>query len=346
MFLKRYLFMSVIHLFISAFLICSMLLSAPINTAPLNNNIKGLRLEQENGRKVDFSNLKLPAVVAFFAPVLESSSQIVALNRILKQKNYRKFKFYAISRGLNNEEKNGAIDYLKSEKINATLLFDPEMIAAKWFNVSAVPTFFIVDRAGNVATIGINNVNNSIRKRSFEDFLDLVLKNQEIPFIDFIPWNKTYAKAMALIGKPAPKVSLINLDGNKQNIETRKRNNIVLVFWSPGCPHCLSELPRINSFYIKYGKSYDFDVLAIVRANNEEIKTKIKNIANDKNISFPILIDDKGTTMDDYGASAVPMAFFVNSENQVVDVLIGENEPFEPIYHSIFTDKRRLAIGE
>ena len=308
--------------------------------------VGGLKADRDGGGRMDLGKPGKPYVLGFFVSGRDDiAAQMQETAKILKKKEFSGFEFLAVTRGKDAQEKKDARDFLKSKKIAASLVFDEKLEVAKKFGAVLFPAFFIVDKNGIARTLSIKSVTEKIRKRGFEDFLKLVVKGEPVPYVDMVPWIDMSKDARALIGKPAPDFKLPDLLKKKYTLSKYKGKNVILVYFSPGCPHCMIELPRVQDFYINNKERYNFEVLAVTRAGGKEGEKKVKEIIGEKMLTFPVVLDESGAVAADYAVTSVPMAFFIDKKGTVVDIVMGENTFFALIYHSIFRDPLRLGEG-
>ncbi|MFN2354692.1 MAG: peroxiredoxin family protein [Desulfopila sp.] len=174
----------------------------------------------------------------------------------------------------------------------------------------------------------------------------MVNAGKEIPIIDMMPEKNADAKILSLVGKKAPEFSLPDLDDQVHRLSDMKGKNVVLVFWSIGCPHCKVELPMINDFYNEHTSSYNFEVIAVTQGCCPSGSQKTVDFVTDQKIDYPILLDPDGKVSGKYKFRYVPTAFFINRDGIIVDFSIGTPKYFKRFYHSVFTDPLRLGADD
>lgn len=298
-----------------------------------------------DGGSVDLGKYGKPYALCFFVPNGKiESEQMPALQKLMNKKEFRKYDFIAVTRGKDPAEKKSAADFLKAKGIKAKLVFDPKLEIAERFGVTEIPRFFIVDGKGVLRTLGMESVTEPARRRSFEDFLSMTDKGETIPFVDFFSTKDESRESLALIGKPAPDFELTDLKKNKYRLSDYRGKNVVVIYWKITCPHCLRDLPRLQSFYLNYREKYDFEVLAVTRAGGDEEKAKMKDVVSSKMLTFPALVDDGDKVALKYGVTLVPAVFFINKKGAVVEHIVGGNENFGLVYSSIFRDPLRFGM--
>ncbi|MFA6449828.1 MAG: TlpA disulfide reductase family protein, partial [bacterium] len=129
----------------------------------------------------------------------------------------------------------------------------------------------------------------------------------------------------------------------KYTLSKYRGKNVILVFFSPACPHCLLELPRVQDFYVNNKARYNFEVLAVTQSGGKEGEKKVKEVIGEKMLTFPVVLAPTDAVANDFGVKSVPMAFFIDKRGRLVDTVIGENQFFSLMYHSIFRDPMRLG---
>lgn len=76
-----------------------------------------------------------------------------------------------------------------------------------------------------------------------------------------------------VIGNIAPELKLPDWDGNMHSLHDFDAKYTLLIFWSPECGHCLTEMPKVDSLYRKVLKKKGVKVYA-VRTEGEVDKWK------------------------------------------------------------------------
>jgi peroxiredoxin len=307
-------------------------------------SVGSLKVEKDGGGQIDLGKYGRPYVIGFFVPGRDDiASQFGDAAKLLKKKEFAGIDLIAVTYVNGAAEKKTAREYLKSKKITAVLAFDAKLDVVRRFGVGAIPVFYMVDGNGLVRSQKITDVNKIIRKSSFGDFLKYLKKGERIPMVDFIPWEDTPKSMRAMIGKPAPDFTLADLDGRKYTLSKLKGKNVIVVFFSPTCSHCLRELPMVQDFYLNNKDRYNLEVFAIAMGGGKEQKKKVRKVIFEKVLSFPVVIDPKGGVFADYGIKPVPAAYFVDKNGVIQELLLGETDFFAMVYHSIFLDPLRLG---
>jgi peroxiredoxin len=114
--------------------------------------------------------------------------------------------------------------------------------------------------------------------------------------------------------------TLQDLEGKKISLSDFKGKGVVLNFWATYCPPCEKEMPYLNNVYQEY-KEKGIEILAV---NAKEPRILVSPFVEEKNISFSILLDRTGTTVDKYQILNLPTTFFIDEDGVIVEKISGE----------------------
>lgn len=302
-------------------------------------------VQEDGAGEINLGTLGKPYVLAFFVPGGEKDkSQLQEFQKILKNKELSGVEFFTITRGLDTEEQDKARVFIKSTGIKSRLLFEgKDLPAARKFGARYFPSFYIVDKNGALQMTA-RDVKEKPRRLSFEEALVKIVLNKDIPYVDLVPVSPNSEKARAVAGKPAKDFSLVDLNGKVRSISGLKgKKNIILVFWSPECPHCLHELPQIQQYYMSRRFDFDFEVLAVSVIQDEDRKKKLEDVVARNMFTFPVIIDKTGDLASAYGVGGVPCVYFIDKNGVVQEVMVGGVKSLTETYNSIFNDPQRLG---
>ncbi|UCG35549.1 MAG: TlpA family protein disulfide reductase [Candidatus Omnitrophota bacterium] len=145
-------------------------------------------------------------------------------------------------------------------------------------------------------------------------------------------------KAISSAILPRQKVSdekiFYRLDGTSLAFkELFKSSKTILFLWARSCPHCRSELRRINR---KYPFDKKIQVYYInVKESKERVEREVESMRLDKRISDNILLDRTGYVLGKYRIIGVPTyLFFKDGELIQRSHFLGEN-----LIREIFKDE-------
>jgi len=113
----------------------------------------------------------------------------------------------------------------------------------------------------------------------------------------------------------APNFSMEDWDGNVVRLADFAGKPIILNFWASWCGPCKSEMPDFEEAYKKYGDDIHFIMLnCTVSDSMEDAKTLIE----DSGYTFPVYFDTTGEASYSYGASSIPMTFFIDEKGNLI----------------------------
>ncbi|MBN1276900.1 MAG: redoxin domain-containing protein [Deltaproteobacteria bacterium] len=303
-----------------------------------------LMLKADPSGEINLGGLGVPYVACFFMPGdKETAEEVKALQDIISgSSRLNRFKILMITKGRDEDERKRARDYLRDSGINAILVFDPENAGGDAFKADKFPLFFIVDEKGILRSLPLSSVKQTVRKRSFSTFLEIVADGGDIPMVDMIPWKNTGRQLLDLIGKPSPDFFLPDISGKMHRLSDTKGKNAIIVFWNIDCPHCIDELPLLNEFYIENKDKYNLEVLAVALCRNRADEKRVADFAGKAELEFPVLLSSK-TVSSKYRIRHVPTSFFINSEMVITDLAVGLPEHFSLMLKSLLEDPLRLG---
>jgi peroxiredoxin len=122
------------------------------------------------------------------------------------------------------------------------------------------------------------------------------------------------------IGIPAPNFTLPELDGNTVSLTDYRGKVVLLNIWATWCPPCVEEMPSMESLYTSL-RGKDFEILA-VSIDTTGAKA-VAPFMRKHQLSFPVLVDPKGTIKFLYGTTGVPESFIIDKKGIINQIIIG-----------------------
>jgi len=161
----------------------------------------------------------------------------------------------------------------------------------------------------------------------FEHFIEAPISITDVQI------NKNFDEKKSSVGYLAPDFSLRNLKGNYESLDSYRGQVVVLNFWATWCAPCRVEMPSFEKLYRRY-RSEGVAVLAVTLDKNAG--PKIKSFVDEYELSFPILLDEKGEVERLYPSMTIPFTYVIDREGRVVARVDGaknweSNETFEAI---------------
>jgi len=121
------------------------------------------------------------------------------------------------------------------------------------------------------------------------------------------------------VGMQAEDFSLIDLEGNSQNLSRYRGKIVLLNFWATWCKPCTIEMPAMQTMYDKL-RGKGFVVLAI---NELEDDAKVREHITQYAHTFPVLMDRDNKVANQFGVFGLPVSVFVDEKGVVKEYIKG-----------------------
>jgi peroxiredoxin len=133
------------------------------------------------------------------------------------------------------------------------------------------------------------------------------------------PVSSTNAKALALVGKPAPDFTLPDPKHSEFRLADNRGKVVVLAFWATWCPPCRAEMPMFAKLQMEMaGQGVSF----VLIANDDPAKASAF-LAKSK-LDVWSLTDSNRAVSTLYGANALPKTFVLDRTGTVAKVILGK----------------------
>jgi peroxiredoxin len=113
----------------------------------------------------------------------------------------------------------------------------------------------------------------------------------------------------------APLVQGKLLDGQPINLQTLKGKTVLLYFWATWCPVCKLQNRTVAAI------SEDYYVITV--AMNSGADMEVKAFIEEKNLGFPVLVDNEGAIASRFGVTGVPTSFIIGPDGDITFTEVG-----------------------
>ncbi len=121
---------------------------------------------------------------------------------------------------------------------------------------------------------------------------------------------------------PVPDFTVLDVHGNEVSLSEYFGKPIILNFWASWCYYCDLEMPHFNDAYLTYADEIEFLMVNVTDGSRETIESATEYIA-DAGFEFPVYFDTTLMAAMSYGASGLPMTFFIDENGSLVTYAAG-----------------------
>lgn len=130
---------------------------------------------------------------------------------------------------------------------------------------------------------------------------------------------------------PSPDFTLTDQYGNMHTLSEYKGKVVFLNFWATWCPPCKQEMPDIQELYEELGEnSEDVIILGVANPRTKEYPNNqdkdveyVKQFLTDNGYTFPVVMDETGDVLKQFGISAFPTTFMIGTDGNVFGYVSG-----------------------
>ena len=145
---------------------------------------------------------------------------------------------------------------------------------------------------------------------------------------------------------PAPDFTLVDQFGESHTLSDYQGKTVFLNFWATWCGPCRSEMPDIQALYEESGgNAEDLVVLGVAGPNvgREGSSEEIAAFLEENGYSYPVVMDEDGAVFYQYGISAFPTTFMIDTAGNVFGYVQGAvtREIIDDIVQQTMTGERR-----
>ena len=130
-------------------------------------------------------------------------------------------------------------------------------------------------------------------------------------------------RTLTVVGDTAPVFTFPGLDGKMVSLTDYRGKVVFLNIWATWCLPCREEMPSMEKLYQKL-KGEDFEILAVsIDATGAKA---VGPFMKEYGLSFPALLDTRGTIQNLYGTTGIPESYIIGREGFVEEIVIGPKD--------------------
>lgn len=123
-------------------------------------------------------------------------------------------------------------------------------------------------------------------------------------------------KKMRKTPKPAPKWTLLDLDGKLVSLDSLKGKIVIMDFWATWCGPCKASFPAMQNAVDAFKNDLDVKFV-FVSVDVEKDKYKVKKYIEETGYTFHVLLSPSPALSKQYGINGIPAKFVIDPEGNI-----------------------------
>jgi thiol-disulfide isomerase/thioredoxin len=123
-------------------------------------------------------------------------------------------------------------------------------------------------------------------------------------------WTRSLTREMTAVGKPAPDDwSIESWFQGESEVDLHGDAATLVVFWESWCPHCRTEVPKMQAIYDEY-RDRGLQVIGVTRLTKTATAESVESFIDEQNVSYPIA-KESGALAEYFAVKGIPAAAVV-----------------------------------
>ena len=111
----------------------------------------------------------------------------------------------------------------------------------------------------------------------------------------------------------APDFTVYDKDGKEVKLSDFQGKPVILNFWATWCTYCKMHMPVFEEAFQTYGEDIHFLMVNLTDGSRETVDSASSYI-EERGYSFPVYFDTDYSAAIAYGASSIPVTYFIDGE--------------------------------
>lgn len=117
---------------------------------------------------------------------------------------------------------------------------------------------------------------------------------------------------------PSTVLNLQDLQGRTWTSATLKGRVVVLNFWATWCAPCKEEMPTLQDLHDSP------QATVVIAVNVKEPKSRVQTFLNQRNLSLPVVLDERGDLARQWGVRVFPTTVLIAPDGQARWRVLGD----------------------
>ena len=113
-----------------------------------------------------------------------------------------------------------------------------------------------------------------------------------------------------VINKAAPKLTLINLQGDTVSLDGTHGKVVLVNNWATWCPPCQTEMPELQDYY----KAHANQGFVVVGIESGEPADTVTKFVQQYGLTFPVWLDPHSTALDSFQNWDLPNSYVIDRQ--------------------------------
>jgi thiol-disulfide isomerase/thioredoxin len=131
-------------------------------------------------------------------------------------------------------------------------------------------------------------------------------------------------------GNPVPEVAGTTLAGDSLRLSDFAGGPVLVNLWATWCPPCREEMPYLQSLHERFAPQ-GLRTVAI-SVDDASARKQVRSFVADAGVTFDVLLDPRGRSMDLFQVIGLPGTFLVDAEGVIRLVRIGPVLPADTAF--------------
>lgn len=122
-----------------------------------------------------------------------------------------------------------------------------------------------------------------------------------------------------MINQPAPKFTLVGLDGKNVSLDELKGKIVIIDFWATWCGPCKASFPGMQKAVNKFANDPNVKFLFVNTWENnvEDKKKNAQDFITQNKYTFHVLLDNDNKVIESYKVSGIPTKFIIDKTGNI-----------------------------